>query len=524
MKFIKLCIFGVLAFGTLSQTASAQSENPEQTQTDMINELGRKFLKAAKSDDDKVIVSVADEIFQEQLQGRYKDEFSGYFYTIAAYAYWREDRLDKAMQCAENLVRHSSDFRQGIGYQLKFHLSRQNEDYAVSYQALDDFLALTMDEAASEDAASLIMPQRNISRLLRKMKNEDGRNISDLKFKTYEMLFERGYEPDKVLNTMDHWRKDYSLGLLEHGKVKQAKKIAVSITDPSALRSMYVDNSFKQLWSVSSLKNADRVMKAFDNDIDRLKRLVKKHPDKLQARRDLIRAYGNIGKLGEAEKLAERTLKEMENFGSFTDGEDYKNWIFNEIAYIYYEKGDYERGNSYMLRAANTVEEGSTNNVSQVINYTAKLLDQGKYQKALDFQDKFMPEDGASDYGNLWIWYNEACGYHKMGQSKKSSIAMKKLADNREDNYPAYSMSLLCAGKIDAAAQSYIARLNDPDHRSGALDAMQISKLSEQMMPLDKELRVSLDKVRARPDVLKAANKYGRIETWPLSNTYWGDF
>lgn len=524
MKTISALILIFLSFGLFLQTAFAQSDDQEQVQTDVIENIGQRFFTAYRDDNDKGMVAVSDEIFEKQLQLRFNENFQGIFFTGAAYAYWREDRLDKAAQCAENLIRHSSDYRQGIGYQIKFHLTRNSEDYAASYKALDDFLGVTMNESASEDAASLIITQRYISLFLRKLKSENGLRMHDLKFKTYEMLFDRVYQPDKVFSTMDYWRKAYSLGLLERGKIKQAKKMAVSITQPSVLRSMYVDKSYEKLWSVSSLKTTDRVMKAFDNDIDRLKRLVKKHPDKLQGRQSLIMAYATIGQLDKAENLSKKTLKEMEDFGSFSDEDDYKNWIFNEIAYVYYAKGDYERGNSYMVRAANTVEDSSNSNVSQVINYTVKLLDQGAYQKALDFQDKFMSEDGASDYGDMWIWYNEACGYFKLGQMKKSVAAMKKLADNREENYPAYSMSLLCAGKIEAAAQSYISRLNDPDHRSEALDAMQISKFSEQIMPLDKELRANLDKVRARADVRESVNKYGRIETWPLPNTYWGDF
>ena len=524
MKLLKIIILVFLTFYSLPQTAFAQSYSQQQTQTELINSLGRKFLKVSDSKNDKSIVEVADEIFEKQLQEKYKDNFSGYFFTISAYAYWREDRLDKAMQCAESLIRHSSDYRQGLGYQVKFHLTRNSEDYASSYQALDDFLTLTMNNTASEDAASLTMPQRYISMLLRKMKSDDDRQINDLKFKTYEMLFDKGYSPDKPFDTVDHWRKQYSLGLLERGKIKQARKMAASITDPSALRGMYVNKSYEKLWSVSSLKTADRVMKAFDNDIDHLKRLVEKYPDKLQGRQSLIKSYATIGKLEAAEKLANKTLKEMEDFGSFSDGEDYKNWIFNEIAYLYYEKGDYERGNSYMVRAASIVEDNSKGNVSQVINYTAKLLDQGEYQKALDFQDKFMSEGGVSDYGNMWIWYNQACGFYKLGQMKKSGYAMQKMAEHREDNYPAYSMSLLCTGNIEAAALSYITRLNDPDYRSAALDAMQIAKLSKNEMPLDRELRENLDEVRTRPDVLAAINEYGRTETWPLSNTYWGDF
>jgi len=479
---------------------------------------------------------VADEIFDQQVQQKFTPGFSSYFFRNSAYAYWREDQNVKAMYSAEGLIRHGSDYHRALGYRLKFYIARNNaidkakanekdiEDNKTAYQGLTGFLSIVFAKDASEDASSVVIPQRYISRFLRDLKSENDLQISDSKFKVYETLFESGYKPEGPLDTVNFWRKQYGLGLLERGQIKQAKKIAVAITNPSILRSIYIDKAYEPLWTISNLKSSKRVMRAFEDDINRLERLVKKHPDKLQGRQYLIKAYATIGKLDEAVKLADKTLEDMENFDSFTDEAKYKNWIFNEIAYVYYEKGDYERGNAYMLRAASISEDGSKGNISQVINYTAKLLNQAEYQKALDIQGKLLSEAGASDYGDMWIWYNQACGYYKLGKLEQSSVAMKKLVDKREKNYAAYAMSLLCQNKIEAAARSYLVRLEDPEHRNLALEALQISNVPKHEMPLDKILRTNLEKIRTRPDILRAVNKYGRIEAWSLSNTYWGNY
>ncbi len=545
MKIIQavfITVVGLYFCGHGGQFVWAQEGEQSDGSVSQAEYFGRKFHEAVKSKKDDLIVKAADEIFDQQTQQMFSPSFSGYFFRNSAYAYWRENQNVKAMHSAEGLIRHAEDVHRAIGYRLKFYIARDNatnnaktnkdnsENNEVAYQGLKGFLATIYGPDASDDAQTIVIPQRYIASFLRDLKDEDQLKsenqleIGDLTFKALKTLFESGYTPESPFVTMDFWAKQYGLGLLERGQLKQAEKIAGIITSPNIIKSMYIDKTYQPLWKTDRLKSADRVMKTFEKNISRLEKLVKKHPDKLQGRQSLIKAYARMGKLDEAVKLAKNTLLDMESFDSFSDGAEYKNWVFNEIAYVYYEIGDYERGNAYMLRAASISEDGSKGNISQVINYTAKLLDQAEYQKALDIQNTLLSEDGASDYGNMWIWYNQACGFYKLGQKELSAAAMKKLEEKQEKNYSAYTMSLLCQNKIEAAAQSYLVRLNAPEHRSLALEALQITIVPEYEMPLDEILRRNLEKIRMRPDILQAVNKYGRIETWPLSNTYWGKY
>jgi hypothetical protein len=84
------------------------------------------------------------------------------------------------------------------------------------------------------------------------------------------------------------------------------------------------------------------------------------------------------------------------------------------------------------------------------------------------------------------------------------------LKEGGKANPSAYAMALLCANKLSDAESWYIKRLNDPDMRSDALQALQHFAKGMNEGAHYAMLQDRLETVRNRSSVKKALEKSGR--------------
>jgi hypothetical protein len=105
----------------------------------------------------------------------------------------------------------------------------------------------------------------------------------------------------------------------------------------------------------------------------------------------------------------------------------------------------------------------------------------------------------------------------QLGDSKRASRSLEYLKSHRTDRLPMYLMALIEMNQLDGAAQELIRQLRDENERREALLGAQdfpLHPLAARDMRLEAERRALI----SRPDVRRAIDKVGRVESYPLEN------
>lgn len=333
---------------------------------------------------------------------------------------------------------------------------------------------------------------------------------SPARFALLQALYEGGFEmawtgaPDRL------WL-ELALQYLARDDQDAAREVVARLQDPYVVAIALIDRRFDPV--------RDPALSAAD-----LPALARRRADDLRARALLdpnvvgIQAeYANallvLGEHEDAVALAEQVAAAIA--GSrlkgdiFRDQQEELSWLYGRAGQALVRLGRKDEALAMWSRAA-AAKEGGRANVSHVLDYAHHLVSAGKPREALEV---VAAVGEMSDYGRMVLVSVQHRAALALGDGPAADAALDYLERNRSNGEAVYANALLDRGRDDAAAAALIARLEDPDQRTGALLSAQVYLPSETLDPAQEERYKALLR---REDVQAAINRHGRILELPL--------
>lgn len=332
------------------------------------------------------------------------------------------------------------------------------------------------------------------------------------------------YAAEDPYDSTDYFRLELAREYARDGQARRALLTARGIEHTNALLPLHYEGVFADVWRLNDFDTVADIEAAREREIARLEETLERDPDNLNGAVYMLQALSADGRYDEAQAFASDVYDRLRATpDAFLATADRENWFLNEWAYVYFAQGDWQAGEARMREAANLSETGQIN-VSQVINLSDSQLRRGGFQDALDTLADFDPAN-ASDVGDMFAWGNQACAHYGLGNREEADAIVARMDAQWDTNPAALQEALACQGDTDAGAALFVRRLEDEQHRSGALKAVQIRQpmYPEEIYGPHHQWRAELRRVHSRPEVRAAIEAHGRIVELPIYETYWGD-
>lgn len=316
-------------------------------------------------------------------------------------------------------------------------------------------------------------------------------------------------------STYDSLWRDLALMRIEHGEIDQAVRVAHRIGSAETMVSMRVDKRFDPVTRADP--NAFDVNRVLDAQIRSARARVTAHPDRLEAvhrLQDLLLEKGKYAEVLAVSQDAVAHAEKGDGEQAYSDFNDNYNWVLNQRSLALGHEGHWDEAVREMVRAARRPEDGG-GNVSQSINLAGIYTDLDQPDKAA----AAIVEPGAmSPYGRMQLEYVRLQIAIEKNDADAVAEHMAYLKKHRDDDIATWQRALLRQGDLDAAAGVLIERLKSPDWRNLALVEMQ-HYLRGQMTPTMKMIDQRWNTLTARPDVLAAMTRVGRVEHFDIVAT-----
>jgi tetratricopeptide (TPR) repeat protein len=337
-----------------------------------------------------------------------------------------------------------------------------------------------------------------------------------------EAIVER-YQPEQSFISLQGFRLRLARILARDGDARAALQQVQPILSGQLRASVRTEIVFEPLWGLDTFDILTDVRSGVSASLSQAERHAEEYPDYLEPRHQQVQSLLVLGRFEEAETRARAAIAAAQA-GTFSDSEDYLNWITNSLAYALYAQGKMAQGNQVLADAAQ-IDEYGLSNVSQVINLAAMYNAQGRHLRALEVFEQ-VTEDSVSDYGDMWVRSGRACALFALDRRTEASALIPALLADWENNASAAQQAVLCADDDEAALTLMLQRLGDETHAPGALDALQQyqSLYAPGLMPFRDLIRARFDRLRDNPEVLGAVSEVGRIERYDIINAYWGSY
>jgi len=336
-------------------------------------------------------------------------------------------------------------------------------------------------------------------------------------------LDEANWRPANPLQDASVFWREYSLFLLQDGRVTDASRVAAKVTLPRELLLMRLDGQFDPLTRLHP-ENFD-LTSAAEAFLERMQKAYGTATDDTPAY-EIIDNLRLLGRWDEALRFADATLAKAELHDE--RGQDYRGWIEDRRAYVLSDLGRFDEAIAAERTAASRKEHAGPN-VSNTINLAGMLNGAGRHSEALTVLKAFpdLPSLPApklvSEYGSMWIAAEQACAALPLGDSARAAEALAYTSAHQRENQAARAKALLCADDVEGAVQLYIAWLEQPRARAEAL--LELSRFAPVARPsFDTLIDQRFAKMRDDPRLREAVAKVGRTETLPLHGGVWMDF
>ena len=338
-------------------------------------------------------------------------------------------------------------------------------------------------------------------------------NADEHKFELHQALVRIGYAPAPPANDA-HLRFEHAQLLLARGDIETARARLATVTDLTLLARLRVERKFDVLRGDRDFEAQLDLEAAAERNIETSRALMTAQPDVLELVENHVSALHAARRPADALAAADAAIaKHAANPAAYKDADDQLRWLLNRRGYLLYDLGRIAEAHASLAEAAGLNEHGDPN-VSNIINYTLMLVDEGAKAEAAEL----LPKIGkASPYGQGWIESARTCLGVQLQDEAMQKAGLDWLREHEADNRPAYSRALLCANALDDSAAYFVKRLNNPEARGEALMALQeYDYPNAAHLPVLKVLRQRLETVRARPEVRAAVEAVGRIERIPV--------
>jgi hypothetical protein len=361
----------------------------------------------------------------------------------------------------------------------------------------------TLQLIASSDPKGLnTLPTEVVSEVLRGIKSDENRA-----FETDYSLVGGGWSPpDSTVADVDWIRLRLVKGLVKRDRIDDARAIVETILNPVILVRLGIDRRYAALWPVIEARlgpGADIADAAY---VGAAKARFDKSPTSLVARLGYAEALNVASREPEALAVAD-VAKTPAELAALSDREV---WLVNLHAALLGDAGRNDEALARLGAINATPINGRSSLVGTMINEALFASSVNKPEAALAAAERAEKALVANEYGQLFLAQARTCALQQLGRKADAATAAAPVIAKAKANPDANLAAMICLGRMDDAAATIIARLEDPELRSEMIFEMQPFLIRDTTKLRDADQRAGLRALKARPDVKAAYLKYGR--------------
>ncbi len=294
--------------------------------------------------------------------------------------------------------------------------------------------------------------------------------------------------------------------LAKDGDTPGATAQIAAIRDANLLRDVSLDPMLRGF-----LPQPFDLRTAYERQADDLEKRSIARPGLLELPVSLAATQRTLGQTDKALATLEAARPEGVLAKQFADRNTHINWWWDGLARTYEQLGRYDQAVDAYRKAIDGGESGGAN-VSQTINLAYLHVRFGHPQDALTVLAPFTSasEQKTSPYGMMEFHLAHGCAAQALGQTEAVNADLTYAQDHAKDHPTAFTDLQLCTGRIDMAAASMIARLDNPEMRVDALAQLSLYRAPPTTLPAD-PFAAGMEALRNRADVQAAIARSGGI-------------
>jgi len=325
-------------------------------------------------------------------------------------------------------------------------------------------------------------------------------------------------EPESQRAARNEWGLAYGWQLGDRGRLADAARAVEKADEARVLMYVAADRRFSAAWEVPGRFDWTALEEASEA---RSRAAMEATPERLAPVRDLLASLRALGRYDEAILIGQAFRARLQDGEEFKDQQEQSDWILILLGHSLLDTGDFKEAEAVFTEAIGP-ESDRGESTDARMNWAGRLLDLSRPGDVLAVLDG-VDRDYVTPFGEAWIDSQRACAQVTL-DPRAAAATIETLRKTREDNPGALSQALICANRLDEAAELLIWRLQTPEHRSGALDPFWTAKAPPVVPPWLAEFERRRQALIARPDVQAAMAKVGRPVVTPLAGDYWGGF
>lgn len=293
--------------------------------------------------------------------------------------------------------------------------------------------------------------------------------------------------------------------LLALGEIDQARRVLERISEPSDLIRIRALHRYDVLTNDLPPIDIPHLL-ARDLEADRLG-VATPNPE-IGAYKTLAFALFSRGQLSEALTTTDVALARPEPDAGTAAWRD-RTWLMDTRARTLMALGRGDEAAVQSQAAAARIEEGRAD-LSQTINLGWLYLRLDRNADAMATTVK-VDENAEATFDTMLTIQIRACAASALGDGPAAEAAYAYLAANWRVAPRAVMDALLCRGDVDGAAAVMVQRLDDPELAATALAELHHHLPAPAPTPFDTRLIAGDAIIAARPDVIAARDRVGRL-------------
>jgi hypothetical protein len=258
--------------------------------------------------------------------------------------------------------------------------------------------------------------------------------------------------------------------LIDRSDVDKAVSLAANVVDRQYLVTLLTRRKFAALWPSIESRVDEGMRLPLVQAVFSAENWMKREPDSLMARRTLINAYQNSGRLADADRTAAGFATTPEEIAGIDES---GGWLINDHAFTLLAMNKPEASDARFASLAAIDIKQAPWLISMLINRVELLVQSGRMDQAepLLVQLKSQAQQFGSPYAIQLVRRMAACIAHRKEKPDAETL-IKDMVAHAKDARSATVEGLLCVGRRDDAAALVVAALNDPDEADGMIDTL----------------------------------------------------
>ncbi len=306
-------------------------------------------------------------------------------------------------------------------------------------------------------------------------------------------------------------------GLVDRARSDEALAVLATVIDPTELQSLLVDRRYAVLWPAIEARIRSDFRKIETGWVGATQMDHAQNPLDLKRLTLASAALRNAGRPSEAIALVQPFAGGLARAQAALGGKrdiaprDYM-WAINDLAWAFMQKGQIDEADQQYadLFKLDIVKVPDLINI--VINRAMLLLQADQPERALQaIEESRRGREGvANATGAVFIAEVRVCALHALGRDAETAKPLETLIAGRDDNWDAYTQTMLCLDRLDDAEAAVLARLADPRQRAGMLTELQPVR-HETPLKQEARQRARIARIAMRPGVAASLTRFGRI-------------